>query len=530
MKYSAYATYSQEVYGKTTAPGDVENFNMIAQGDQASLKWDVVSDLDVIHGGNYWIRYTSNTTGATWAGSTDITKTIPGGSNSTSVSLMSGTYLIKALDSSGNQSINATIIASTTADILNLNAVYNTIQHPNFGNSTADAGVNDSRSSNIYFDPSANVIQLGAAILKTGTTNPYLISSGTEYNADYWLDTASGTLDTRSGLLDDTGHIANQLQDDNASFSSSLLGYNAYNVDTGNTALITNIDSSSTLTLDSDIFDGTGQSYKVQVLDSKLRDTTGSFSSATHLNKLVRNLSTGDIAEIITINDSSNLTLSSNIFGQSSVSYRIEGDVYSEGYYYITDKKIDLGAVYNSRVTASMSSTSVASLVLFDGTTGLFDSKSGLFDGSDISDATSIAQVRGTLNDPTDPSASWNSWSDFHAGDYYARGLEFRVKMTSDDTSHLVKVDQLQIDIDMPDTIKRAYSITSNAGVNNGTRSITYSTPYKTVPTVGITMQNAVTGDYFTVSSNTVNGFSVTFYNSSSVATQKTFNWISSGY
>ena len=86
--------------------------------------------------GNYWIRYTSNLTGATWAGSTDVTKTIPGSASSTSVSLMSGTYLIKAIDSSGNQSNNATLISSNTADILNLNNVFTTVQHPSFGTGT----------------------------------------------------------------------------------------------------------------------------------------------------------------------------------------------------------------------------------------------------------------------------------------------------------------------------------------------------------------------------------------------------------
>ena len=73
---------------------------MVAQGDQAYLTWTAVSDLDVITGGNYWVRHTSNLTGATWAGSSDITKTIPGTADSFSVPLMSGSYLIKALDSS----------------------------------------------------------------------------------------------------------------------------------------------------------------------------------------------------------------------------------------------------------------------------------------------------------------------------------------------------------------------------------------------------------------------------------------------
>jgi len=52
MLYSPYASLEQEIYGKTSAPGDVTNFNMVARGDQAYLSWTAVSDLDVITGGN----------------------------------------------------------------------------------------------------------------------------------------------------------------------------------------------------------------------------------------------------------------------------------------------------------------------------------------------------------------------------------------------------------------------------------------------------------------------------------------------
>jgi hypothetical protein len=82
----------------------------------------------------------------------------------------------------------------------------------------------------------------------------------------------------------------------------------------------------------------------------------------------------------------------------------------------------------------------------------------------------------------------------------------------------------------MPDTTKRDTGVSSNSGTNNGTKVILYSTSFKTVPTVGITMQNAASGDYYTISSATATGFTVTFYNSSNTATQKSFNWMSTGY
>jgi len=35
MLYSPFATVESEIYGKLTAPSDVTNFNMVAQGSKA---------------------------------------------------------------------------------------------------------------------------------------------------------------------------------------------------------------------------------------------------------------------------------------------------------------------------------------------------------------------------------------------------------------------------------------------------------------------------------------------------------------
>ena len=158
MIYSPYASVEAEIYGKLYAPNDVTNFNMVAQGDKAYLSWTTVADLDVIIGGSYWIRHTSKTSGVTWAGSTDITKTVPGNTDNYLAPLLSGSYLIKALDSSGNESQNTAFIKSNTADILALNVVHTSNQHSLFGSDTADTGVNDSNTTDIFFDSSDNTI------------------------------------------------------------------------------------------------------------------------------------------------------------------------------------------------------------------------------------------------------------------------------------------------------------------------------------------------------------------------------------
>ena len=60
---------------------------------------------------------------------------------------------------------------------------------------------------------------------------------------------------------------------------------------------------------------------------------------------------------------------------------------------------------------------------------------------------------------------------------------------------------------------------------------VTFTNPYKSVSyAVGITGENMATGDFFLVETKTVNGFNVTFKNSSGSAVNRTFDFIAKGF
>ena len=64
-----------------------------------------------------------------------------------------------------------------------------------------------------------------------------------------------------------------------------------------------------------------------------------------------------------------------------------------------------------------------------------------------------------------------------------------------------------------------------------GTKSVTFTNPFKSGNfAVGITGQGMATGDYFTVSNKTINGFDVAFFNSSNAGVSKTFDFIAKGF
>lgn len=437
MIYSPYASSSQEIFGKVTAPADVPYLTMTAQGDQALLSWTKITDLDVVHGGTYWVRYTSSIDPlfSNWESSSNVTKEIPGSASSYSVPLMEGTYLIKALDSSGNESLLPASVVSNVADILELNAVYTSTQHPLFGSNTSDKGVNDTDSSNVFYDIVDDAIEIDSVVLESGT----------------------------------------------------------------------NSGSGSTLTDSSATFD------------------------ATMVNKVIRNTTTGVLGSVVSVTNATNLVLSSSTLLANGNTYRIEGDVKSEGYYYFTDQAHDLGAVYTSRIITKYAVQSFSPTALFDFKAGLFDDASGLFDGESISDTNVAFEISTTEDLPSNPYATWGPWTAFFVGDYLARGVRFRMKLTTGSSTNNIKITDLSVTVDMPDTIKSASNVQSDSGTNNGTSVVTYATAFTTAPTVGVTMFGQ-SGDYYTISATSASGFTINFLNSSNTAIQKTFNWISTGY
>ena len=79
----------------------------------------------------------------------------------------------------------------------------------------------------------------------------------------------------------------------------------------------------------------------------------------------------------------------------------------------------------------------------------------------------------------------------------------------------------------MVDRIFSENDIVSGAG----TKTVTFTEPFKTTNyAVGITGENMATGDYFVVENKTVNGFDVTFKNSSDTAVSRTFDMIAKGF
>jgi len=365
---STYTSATRTIVGGIAPPSDVTDFSCNIIGGDAHLSWQQITDLDLAY---YQIRYSTQTSGVSWANSVSLVEKVARPATSVTVPARVGSYLIKAVDKNGNFSSNETIIETNVSAIGNYNAVATQTESPTF----------------------------------SGTKTNVIVSDGT-------------------------------------------------------------------LRLDSS-----------ELFDSAI----GDFDSGT------------------------------SFFDSGVTAY----DLYSEGTYLFATP-IDIGAVYTSRVTASIAQTSDNLDDLFDARTGDFDDAQSNFDGD--TPANSNAHIEIALSNDN---ITYTSFRNFVVGDYTARYYKFRVTLRSFDLSSTPVITALSVSVDMPDRIFSGNDIVSGTGTYN----VVFTLPfYSNSYAVGITAQGLNTGDFFTISNKTVNGFDVAFKNSGGTGVTKTFDYLAKGY
>lgn len=194
---------------------------------------------------------------------------------------------------------------------------------------------------------------------------------------------------------------------------------------------------------------------------------------------------------------------------------------------YIFANSVDLGDVYTSRVTSNITVGRLDYVSLFDDKTGDFDEQTGLFDGDpNTYGDTNVQFYISTTEDNPSGTPTWSDYRLFHVGDYKARGLRFKVVLTSTSGRSSPSVSALSVSIDMPDRIASGDDLVSGAGAY----SVTFSPAFKESPALGIAAQNLVQGDFYEITSKSATGFTITFKNSGGTAVSRTFDYVAKGY
>ena len=151
-----------------------------------------------------------------------------------------------------------------------------------------------------------------------------------------------------------------------------------------------------------------------------------------------------------------------------------------------------------------------------------FDDASSNFDGDAPVNQNAHIEIA-----TSDDNVTYTDFRGFVIGEYEARFFKFKVVLISRDSATTPVVSEVTVTVDMKDRIFSGNDIVSGTS----TKSITFTNPFKSANfAVGITGQGMATGDYFTVSNKTINGFDVAFFNSSNAGVSKTFDFIAKGF
>ena len=212
-----------------------------------------------------------------------------------------------------------------------------------------------------------------------------------------------------------------------------------------------------------------------------------------------------------------NFDSATSFFDSGVTSY----DLYAQGNYVFANP-IDIGGVYTSRVTASITQTSDNLDDLFDLRTGNFDDAGSNFDGDTPANCNAHLEIA-LSND----NITYTDFRNFVVGDYTARYYKFRVFLRSFDLASTPVISALSVSIDMPDRIFSGNDISSGTS----TYTVSFTNPFYSVNyAVGITAQGLATGDYHLLTNKTINGFDLAFKNSGGTGISKTFDYIAKGY
>ena len=180
---SAPYKFQGTLLGKAAPPADVTGIQLAVQGGTGLLSWDAHPDFDVKIGGRIVVRH-STSSNPNWNTSVPIAE-YPGNATTGAVPLVSGTYLAKAVDSSGNYSVNTDSVITTAPDVINFNAVAVTTQNPGYTGAKTDlvvAGGWLQLGQTYFWDDIANL---------DAFTDP--IDTGIKKSGTYYFDTPLDT-------------------------------------------------------------------------------------------------------------------------------------------------------------------------------------------------------------------------------------------------------------------------------------------------------------------------------------------------
>ena len=193
--------FSYQVAGLSIPPEDVGLFHGQVYGGTIALEWSPVSDLDLSY---YTIRYAIEETGATFANATTAVSKVARPSSSTVVPARSGTYMIKAVDKTGNSSINYITTSIPEAAFETFANTLTQVDSPTFTGAKTNCSVT---AGELRIDSGLSATYEMSSAIDTGSARRIrsrldIAVNRYDPNLGLW-DALAGQFDSLGGLFDD---------------------------------------------------------------------------------------------------------------------------------------------------------------------------------------------------------------------------------------------------------------------------------------------------------------------------------------
>ncbi len=463
---STTTTVNIQAVGKTAVPADVQNVRIEPLSDEfVRLRFDKSTDVDVVHGGNVVIRSSNLTSGSTFTNSVDVLPALPGNVSESIVPNIVNGTYHLKFRDDGQR------LSSGDASVTMLQTVPNTLPKLTVLEDREDTDSPPFAGTKVdcFFSDDVNGLVLGS-----------LVTLDDEADFDSIADfDFIGAVDITGGSYD---------------FANTL-----------------DLGGKQPLRLRRHFV--TQGFYPNDLVDRRTAniDTWTDFDQATAFDVNAKLL--------VATTDS-------------------DPDTSTAGTYAISGTTIT--------ITKSAHGYSAGSFVNVDFTSGTgvdgdYEIQSVTTNTFVLTSATSL-----TTSGNCNFSAEFSDFNPFVNGTYVARGFKFRCEMDSDDPAQSIEIDQLGYTAELE---SRTETSLGNAGASAGgfiasgtsTKSVTFTNSFFTgqsgtsiaansvLPSIGITIENGQSGDFFTLSNISSTGFDIDVKNGSSHV-NRNFKYAATGF
>ena len=529
--------------GKTAVPADPSGLTVEPISDQfIRLRFNPATDVDVIHGGTHQIRHSTDTSSsASFANALEI-EVVAGNVTEAIVPALTGTYFLKAVDDGGRRSTNAAKIITTKPDPQPNQLIINQREDatsPPFQGTRVRTFFSDEFTGLVldgtqFFDNVADVDALasfdflGSGIALQGF---YTFINDLDLGAVFNLS-LERHFKTAAIVVSDLWDSRVQKVDSMPDWDGTIAE------DVGAKLQVTTCQGVPTASLNAtysqtqDLITITKADHGYAVNDNALVD----FTSGTATDGLLKVTSVATANFVV---EAKRQLAEYEIADEDTGEIRI----FSGGDHFglVANDTVKLvflsgDATSGDFVVGAVQSAGVVSITTSDND----ELTSGSVEVIKIKDSSGNNV---TASGDCNISSAFSPFNEFANGEYTARGYRFRAELFSNDPDENIKIDELGYTASMKrrtETVNAA--IASDCATNNSAKTVSFGNTFYTgtsainssttafLPTIGITLEGAVSGDYFKITSVTGSQFVIETRDSSNNFKDLSFKYTAVGF